>query len=111
MMKYFAINATSKVITDKVCVTLGASFYAGIAMDENGKYDRRHFYDIAYEISQNVEIFDKRPVDLEIWCLTEVPDYVEKECAIAENLRKLYFYKSAGHYEVVDWAATHVLKF
>ena len=36
MMKYFAINATSKVITDKVCVTLGASFYAGIAMDENG---------------------------------------------------------------------------
>ncbi len=111
MMKYFAINATSKVIDDKVCVTLGASFYAGIAMDENGKYDRKHFYDIAYEISQNVEIFDKRPVDLEVWCLTEVPDYIERECAIAENLRKLYFYKSAGHYELVDWAAAHVLKF
>lgn len=111
MMKYFAINATSRIPNSGGCVTLGASFYAGITMDENGEYDRKYFYDIAYEISQNVEIFNKHPVDLEVWCLNEAPDYIERECAIAENLRKPYFYKSAAHYELVDWAAVHILKF
>lgn len=110
MMKYFAINATSKDVSNRGCVTLGTSYYAGITMDENGKYDRKYFYDIAHEISQNEEFFGKRPVELSVWCLDEVPDYVERECAIAENLRKPYFYKGAD-YKLDDWIAAHVLKF
>lgn len=110
MMKYFAIDAKSKIIGDKVDVTLRQAFYAGIAVDENGKYDRKYFYNIADEISQNEEFFSKHPVELNIWRIDEVPNYVEKECAIAENLRKPYFYEGAD-YKLNDWIAAHVLKF
>ena len=110
MMKYFAVDAVSKVINEKTNVTLKSSFYAGIAMDENGKYDKKYFYNIADKISQNEEFFSKHPVELKVWRLDEVPDYIERESAIAENLRKSYFYKGAD-YKFDDWAATHVLKF
>ena len=110
MMKYFAVDAVSKVINEKTNVTLKSSFYAGIAMDENDKYDKKYFYNIADEISQNEEFFSKHPVELKVWRLDEVPDYIERESAIAENLRKPYFYTGAD-YKFDDWTVAHVLKF